>query len=529
MKFLKRKFLLPMIGIVSLFVIASLHAGGFGKRANDLVGIRDKVDKSTAEKEKIRRLEDLGDLKALKADNKKLRTKLDEIKVRLKAKKPEAFYPAERSRVDVDIPEEATPEEKKKIVDEAFKKEKKKNDAAQYALIVSEIRKLWEWMPEKRGNLAGDTKLAFLGKSGWRVPTSLATGLKAEAIRDILREAAGTKEFMDIISKSNVALRIQQKQIFDAQIRRLGIQNALYADIGGYSLAAQGEFIPLLHKLCIAIMIEDELASVEDSTSGPLSREKLFELLELALPTSPLLNNNGGKEPISDLYFMYEGLRFANSLIDLAIQNEIKEVSILKIEEASYLVNIMDEGDYPWHEQGESTKRPSSEPFKSPYAFAKDGEFPQTVIVAPADGDIGYCIPVSLQFRATNSQGWKFIYSILGEHPLAEVNELAITAVKGANASGELIWRVTILGIPLLFVMDEDVRPDARKFSFSAVSGGGGMDKSGMTKEQQARAEQIRMISYRQAVMKAGRENQTDEEKAKLKKLRGGGKKFFFF
>ena len=73
---------------------------------------------------------------------------------------------------------------------------------------------------------------------------------------------------------------------------------------------------------------------------------------------------------------------------------------------------------------------------------------------APGEFDIGYSIPLTIQFRSSNHSGWKFIYGVMNEIRLVELDEFQVVPARQVSDTVDVWYEVRFLAVPWLFVLD---------------------------------------------------------------------------
>jgi hypothetical protein len=455
MRFGKREQIVGL-GISTIIAIALLHLLVFGPKAEEFVEVQEELEKAKRDGANVALLDRPADLVNLRKSTEAVRAGYDDLLTSLGLTRPIAFYDPVPASVKIDPSETEGMNARER---ETFEKEererrlqslRRQRREQQVQMVFAEIRKLQETTRDSTSaQRRNRTRLPFLARD-WRVPLELPEGAQGARLRDNLREALGTLEIIAMIGAGQPGLRDQQQSQFDQKIRDIGIDNDLYRDTGPDSLAAQGQLIPFLHKLTLAMMLEEQLDATRDVGGVEIDRRRLYELIEFHLPQESLLSSDQ-QDPIGvgELYFVYETLRFVNEFFALAAEFEVVEISSLRPRDPSYLTD-MGPPPLPWNEGG--VYPPRDPPVvRSPYTFGK--EKPVQLVLPPAKESLGYCIPFDLQFRATNRLGWTFLYEILRRYRLAEIDELSITSIRDAEG-GELNWRVRLLHVPLLFATD---------------------------------------------------------------------------
>lgn len=458
MRFGKREQIVGL-GIFTIVTIGLLHLMVFGPRAEEFIRVQEQLEAAKEEGENVALLERERDLVEFRETTEKVKSGFDDVLTSLGLSRPPAFYEPTIDSVEVapiqdtslsPAQREKRTREMKEAGLDSLREQRKQQ---QIEMVFEEIRRLREFTPETEdGGRAEDSRFPFLAED-WRVPLEIPEGAQGARLRDNLREAMGTLEILAMVGEVNPQLRQEQIRQFNQKIRDIGIDNQLYQQGGEGSLAAQGRYVPLIHKLSIAMMLEEQLEESKDVGGEEIDRDKLYELIELYLPQEPLEASDVDESlPISEFYFLYESLNFTNTLLEMAEEYDVEEITEFRLGEPGYLTDLGPE-PLPWFDPAEVSSPPPPLNRPNPYTFGKEKR--TQLALRPADTSLGYCIPLDMQFQATNRVGWTFLYGILKRFRLAEIDELRISSVATAQ-EGELNWRVRILHVPILLATDVD-------------------------------------------------------------------------
>lgn len=459
MRFGKREQI-GLLGVSAILAIGLLHLMVFGPKATEFAEVQKNLDRAKKAGENVALLEKPSDLVLFRQTTQEVMAGYDDVLTSLGLTRPTAFY--EPTLLSVQLPpidEKMAPADREALLANmaalAIAEKSKERKEEQVQLVFAEIRRLRQFAPNAVDTpYRGKTKFPFLAND-WKIPLTLPEGARGARLRDNIREALGTREIIAMIGTGQEALRKQQEDQFAAKIREIGIDNTMYADPAAGGLANFGQFVPLIHKLSLAMMLEQEIEATKDVGGEEIDRAKLYDVIELHLPQESLLNtSNDAPLFISDMYFLYESLRFVNELLALSAEYEVAEITSLTLGDPSY-VEDLGAPPLPWHDPSIPPPQPTPV-LNSPYTFGQEKR--TQLVLGKVDTSLGYCLPVFLQFRATNRVGWNFLYEILRRYRLAEIDELRISSIKESE-SGELIWRVRVLHIPLLFATDVEPKP----------------------------------------------------------------------
>src|SRR6185503_19912485 len=95
------------------------------------------------------------------------------------------------------------------------------------------------------------------------------------------------------------------------------------------------------------------------------------------------------------------------------------------------------------------------------------------VVTPPGPGDIGFCLPVTFQFRSNNLNGWRFLFTVLQKFPMSELDQVSMLTDPGTAESGDNFFQVRFLFAPYVFGVQvpkpEDVKAEAAKAAAAAA------------------------------------------------------------
>lgn len=336
----------------------------------------------------------------------------------------------------------ASPEDQAKVLDEKH--------AEQVQAFVEEVQKLLEFDAKRGGKRNGKTDMAFFGPAygnGWKLPLQLPN-VGEGVMRDLLSDLDGTLRIIDGIDKAQTDLISKQRAYYEAQLTRLGVDNAMYKDPNEEtSLRAQGESVPLIHKIVHAMLIEK---AVEND---PQWKGQIWKLLEIQPPKGPM-------KPLAEMemYFLYEQLVRLNATLELMVKNEVSQVFGVILENPKYLEKMEKLADFDEKSEGSWKQgRPPAGPSPWVLNFARDPGLNgknapvQLEVLGPDMAtDIGFVTPIVVQFKASNAAGWRVIHDVLNSFPMAEVDQMSMVGDRSSD-SGEVYWQVRFSFVLLLF------------------------------------------------------------------------------
>lgn len=338
----------------------------------------------------------------------------------------------------------------------------------QLDLVLEEIVALQQYDRRRGGTKAGDTDMSFFGETAWRMPVALPESARGARLRDILLNAMDTRAIIKNISDNEI-LMAQQRVAYEGLLFQLGIDMRIYRDVSPYSLASKGEFLPLIHKMTFAQLIEEGLGDDRKIGSIEVTRELIYDNIEIYLPVDPLVDKEGVEMEFNEMYFIYQSLRFVNTALEIAIRDNIAQIADIKIEDASYIKRFVSDKWLPPSDMRLFGLLPTPTPpppniYTLPpeesdrdVARAED-EPPGQRGSRPGPEDIGYCIPISFQFRASNRNGWEFIYDVYSQFKLCEIDSYDVAAAQGqASETADVWFDVKFLTVPFLFEFADEI------------------------------------------------------------------------
>ncbi len=466
MKFGKREQIVILV-VVGLVMIAGLHLTVFKSRATRYSTSVQRVQEMQSKANNLPTIREPRQLEELKKSTKTLNQEYADAVTSMSLSLPEVFLvPATAAEVNPADVKGATPPPAnaasaviQKFKQDNFEAVKKTKYEDQLTSVLQEIKTLQSFNKKTEGNRAKTTDMSFLGegleKSGWDLPVKLPDNIAGGRLEDLLREIDQTVGILRMIASSSPALQQEQRARYEAHLKELGISNDLYRDLGPASLSAKGEPVPLIHKLCHAALLEQAIGPGKKISDKTITRELLYDWLEIKLPYDRLEGLR-----VNDLYFVYEDLRFLNLLLALSVKREITQIFGVVLESPAYLREQADLTDPP--DPIPPPKQPTpvaSNPavVSSSLSSGASGGPPTAVKVNPPGKEaVGLCLPIILQFRSNNLNAWNFIYDVLREIPLSELDQAEFHA---ASEAGDLFCQIRFLFVPHLFALDGGKAP----------------------------------------------------------------------
>lgn len=419
-----------VLGISFLVVVGLLHVLVFSPGAKAYKASVDELAAATLKMQGVSRVKDPRALKEIEADSARMELKVKDIVTSLRMSIDPCFVPG------------GTPEE-------VLAKHEK-----QFELIDGKLTTLLSFDKRRGGNAFGNTEMSFFAEGGWNFPVQVPPEARGGRLRDITRDIQETLSLMEGISRTTeegqVALARQRAQ-YERQLLALGVNNEAYRDAkdfaSGGSLAAWGEYVPLLHKMVHARLLQQQIKEAPGATETESSRDEIYKMLEIRMPYSPLPGIVA-----SDTYFLDQQLDYLNRTLSLMVRLEVAQVVGVILEPPSYLVNTADRAQFASGKQGWDSFTPVPASFVlDPRNETADIEFPTPKIEANGASDVGYCIPIVFQFRANNRTLWTFLYEVLREFPMSEIDQTMTFTTREQAKSGDIFAQVRIIYVPYLF------------------------------------------------------------------------------
>ena len=484
MRFIGKREQIVIGAIATLVTIALIHFFMFAPAIRAYQEAREQRD---AKAQKIRGFKTLSPAQTDKLAHFQEQTqqflgRLNQALEKLKLSTPEAFEIPDQADTDLEEAEYA------QLVQ--LKKEK------QIDLVMEELRRLREFKTGEQ-----DTQMSFLQldsslqfdlqrRWGWNLPTELPQPLQSAQLWDMLTKVAEDK---DILTRMSASLQRVQRlnMIYQSKLDYLysGQPQPGYQQYYIEPLRQFGEFVPLFYRMSFADLILQRIDPQDPPTilEQPLDRARLFELLDIRIPEEPMPGTDRSK-----LYFAYEQLRNLNWLLEMAQQNGVKQVYQVALMGYGYLRQQEELGDpnlnarvdlirlgsdetivFPkraeslvsgWGLQGQAggdaaADRRDSEKYEEDedddddeddsqitgdvlsLTTAEPMSFPE-VPSEPTDAAIGYAVLIKMSFIAENPNTWNYLYRVLKQKPLAELDRLTVRSSSRALVARQMFQNV---------------------------------------------------------------------------------------
>lgn len=384
----------------------------------------------------------------------------------------------------------------------------------QIPLLLEEVGKLQNYA--RASQAANATKLSFCDgpptsqmwttPQGWALPLALPQILTRDTgkLWDTLAAIEGIKGNLNSMTAGTASYNMRRVDYYKA-MSALGVDyfyingNTSYANqlyYGWPGTAYFGEFVPLIAKMALANVILDKIKEYEASNppliihQKRLDRQFVFDVVDIDL-TYIGMPLEGMKE--SKLYFMYEELRALNRILDTAMKLQVTNVTgvmldgyaflrqwaqplpppaipadLTKLEsdEASVGVDVsapkaeeedeenMDEELYGTEGGGEKKEGEEGG------AAAGAPKAPPGLTVPRAD-ELGVAVPIKITYQATNDKLWKFVYEIIRQQPMTELQRMqfrTLSQFPGFQNNANVEGSVTFVMVPKLFSLVDTVR-----------------------------------------------------------------------
>lgn len=454
------------LGIGGILVIGLLHLIVFGPKTKDYSDAYDSVKQQETKMADIKLLKDPKQLDRVMKDLDKVElTYTEATQTSLGLTMDAAFDLPTQDQFIFTPPRGAAADPAAKAA--AFHDDRDKKTEKEIELVLGEIKKLMEFDAPVGGS---PRKLAatFLRDSpaGWHFPKGLPEGLKGGTLTDTVCEIKESWQIAKTVSAVQKEMKANFQQAWERSLAKLGINYLLYRTPN--LLPDQGEYVPPIQKLTYAILVEQNLPPGVQCTGDPtpITRRMLLDMLQIYLPLSPLVDSNGRDMNVNEMYFIYEQLRFVNSMLKIAEDTGVSEVARVRFEDASYLeTQTVRNGLPPFapDEPPEATPAPTPVP-PNRYVLPPSDD-PNAPPATPGKGqdasartplDLGYCLPIVVQFRSSNLSAWSFLYEVLRQNRLSEIDRLRIAAAATTERSetAEEWVEVRFLHIPFIFALE---------------------------------------------------------------------------
>lgn len=423
----KREQIVGM-GIGGLVAIGSLHFFVFSPRAIELRTVHAEVEVLKGRAKDLKQIDNQVKFNEFKKMTEELKTEYADVFSSMTLTDIGIFGPSGSiEAVVLDTPPKpgTKPDEIRNMKQRKWVDQFLATSNVQIDKILEQLRGLMKYDRRLNAEASGKTEFLFLSDpKSWRMihalPPDVYTAGSTDIGRlvDVLSDLAQTQGMLKVISPVDQAdLYARQRKAYEIGLAKLGLNNDVYRDLSPGGLTAKGEYVPLIHKLALAMLIEEAMATdpEREIAGSKLTREQLYQWLEITVPVRPLQGLGMG-----ELFFVSNELALATSLMELMVKNEILQVYDLRFGELSYVVAQpkMANGDI-----NAKDERPAPVILQSPHVLpSTDTALRKPVL--PGDSDTGICVVVTIQFRASNANGTRFIYDYLSMNPLSELDEI---------------------------------------------------------------------------------------------------------
>ena len=306
----------------------------------------------------------------------------------------------------------------------------------------------------------------------WRMPTALPPAVQGSRIIDLLKDANDTQSILKNINPAQRPdLYAQQRAYYEGLMLELGLNKNLYRDPSPNGLLQFGEFVPVFHSVAIAELVEKQVQQQlgEDRAIGAntaLDRKTIYDILEIRLPFGVMMDAAGTEQAVSEMYFLCEHAKFLNNLLALAVEVGIAEVFGARLEDAGYLVEAPVAFANPETTATPAPTPPSQSPFVLPTPWPAEstpmamGEIhPGALASDRSTADIGYSLPVILQYRTSNQIGMKFVFEVTRKFLMSEVESIRVLSQGTGADADSIFFEVRFLGVPYIFSLQETPVP----------------------------------------------------------------------
>lgn len=457
---------IALLFVAGIFAIGGLHMIIFAPKTEEYLHEYNRFREQEGKIEGIKLLRDRGKIPELENMTKTVEAHYNDAMTTLGLTMDPAFYMLPLASWKEFTPPPNTPQESVAALKAAAHKEQRQQKLQrQLELVIEELKKLMAFEPDPTARNAMAT---FVGEGGWALPRSLPNNLRGGQLLDVICDIKDQFEILEKIPATQEVLKQQQRTQFEQSLARLGINYLRFRDMN--QLPKFGEYAPLIHKLAYAILIEENLDQGSTCAGEPVTRMDLLKWLEINIPFAPLLGEDGSEMTINEMYFIYEQLAFTNKLLQRAKEEGVLQIAAVYFEEPGYTMGVtLDRLPFP---TAIPSPTPTPEPKPNPYSLppvevsggdptAKSVQEQGITASLPGGLDIGYCLPIRLQLRANNLNFWKFVYEVLRQNSMAELDSYSIQAVPTDNQGYDLWFDVRMLHIPYLFALGNHPKPPA--------------------------------------------------------------------
>ncbi len=356
--------------------------------------------------------------------------------------------------------------------------------AQQIPYLLGEVARLQEL---KTTN--SQTRLPFLDatQGGWALPVTLPQNMQGPALWDQVQKLASYRSSLNNMAVDTPQYLNTQAQLYYA-MQYLGVNLAQIDQMTYY-----GEFVPVIDRLALANLIIRRMDQAAEQgnpvivNGRPLTAEIVIDIVGVDVKTLGQVMR--GLEE-SKLYFLYESVRSLNRLVALAMQTRVEEISQVYIDGYGLLRK---QSNIPFYPPGplDLSRLPNDELAMGQVAtagpaddyFADDAmafdealmmeeemmmneagmeeemgmEGPVVAVVEkaasePLEDEIGLTIPIKMIYQASNESTWHFIYEVLRQQRLTELQRLQFTTLSQYQpTSTNVMTTATFLVVPQVF------------------------------------------------------------------------------
>lgn len=453
-----------MSSLVGIILVFALHLTVFSPQAQDYKEAKTEHDDMVAQIRQLKRVRPStpGAPDRLTEYEQNTQQFLDELQEgisELGLDYPEEFVMPQPQAIQVDAPEGTPPEQIEQMRSEKFTQQLVAKINEQIDLLLSEVEELAGYRNRS------DVQMNFLGPQGWGLPTELPAEMQSAQLWDMLKAAYETKGMLEKLSPDTAYYSNWQNR-YDRILLAVGLnpQRAEY-------LKRFGEFVPLYYKAQVLNLISDRMpeGAPRYIMQEQLDRDMLIDLLGIQMPNEPI---EGTSE--TRLYFAEEELRHLNDLLALSLEDEFKlsQINQVVLWGYGYLREIPEGMPQPGMDFVTPDNLPSDEPLlteqprgtREPAYTRQVGVAPQAEPdeepKAPQPQDIGFAMPIKLNFRATNINAWSYIYEVLRRNPMYELHRLELSALpRQIDPDSKMLdVEATFIAVPKLFETIEQIR-----------------------------------------------------------------------
>lgn len=462
-KFGKREQMIALV-VGTIVVIGGLEVLFFSdRRARYTSALNDK-NAAVSAYSPLRPPRNRGEIDAQRERNDLLAAKYDEALTSFGLRRAAAFEPIKPGAADADLMRAARREE-------------------QVELIFAQVRELMARDPRREGN---SQKLLFMAmpgdpNAGWELPVGLPDGLDQDTLRAVLEQLNDTVGSRRMVSRDNMDLRASLQADYENLLLRLGVNNAIYRNLDPVqSVSANGFYVPVINKLMWAAILEEALGDSTVIAGSAVNKARILEWLGIRIPFDEIEPRIG-----SEAYLLYKEIEILNRFLGVVEKSELTQVFGVKMLDPSWL------RVKPQAAAQGNRSRPAPPPSSSSSSSASFGPEPSptplpanvlvvdaklesvagtgstggitsatrpasssssptmTGIGKPAQTDLGMAFPIVIQAVTTHDGMWEFVWAVLREFPLAEIDETSIQSAASADLPDGVAAEIKFL-MPIL-------------------------------------------------------------------------------